>query len=226
MRAPAPVRRPRAVIFDMDGLMLDTEPLAARAWGEAAAALGVGFDGALALRMVGCNFVDCSALVRERYGSDYPVAALLGSWHAAYDAIVAREGIALKPGLLELLDWLEAAAIPKAVATSTRRERARTKLAQMALLPRFAALVGGDEVARGKPAPDIFVLAAARIGVPPAACVVLEDSEPGVRGALAAGTMPIMVPDLKPPPDALRALLPLVLASLHDVRRHLAALPA
>jgi HAD superfamily hydrolase (TIGR01509 family) len=215
------IRRPRAVIFDMDGLMFDTEPLAARAWSEAAAALGVHFDDALALRMVGCNFADCSALLRAHFEADYPVDALLGSWHAAYDAIVEREGFALKPGLLELLDWLEAADIPKVVATSTRRERARKKLAQKALLPRFAALVGGDEVARGKPAPDIFIEAAARIGMPPSACLVLEDSEPGVRGALAAGTMPIMVPDLKPPPDALRALLPLVLASLHEVRSHL-----
>jgi len=221
MRMPMTIRRPRAVIFDMDGLMLDTEPLAARAWGEAAAALGVDFDDALALRMVGCNFVDCSALLRAHCDADYPVDALLGSWHAAYDTIVEREGFALKPGLLELLDWLEAADIPKAVATSTRRERARRKLAQKALLPRIAVLVGGDEVARGKPAPDIFIEAAARIGVPPSACLVLEDSEPGVRAALAAGTMPIMVPDLKPPDDALRALLPLVLASLHEVRNHL-----
>ncbi|MEP7181753.1 MAG: HAD family phosphatase [Betaproteobacteria bacterium] len=226
MHAPALIRRPPAVIFDMDGLMLDTEPLAARAWGEAATALGVEFDDALAMRMVGCNFVDCSALVRARYAADYPVDALLGSWHAAYDAIVAREGFALKPGLVDLLDWLEDAGIPKAIATSTRRARALAKLEHKALLQRFAALVGGDEVARGKPAPDIFVEAAARVGVPPSACVVLEDSEPGVRGALAAGTMPIMVPDLKPPSASLRSLLPLVLPNLAEVRAHLAALPA
>jgi len=98
------VRRPAAVIFDMDGLMLDTEPLAARAWGEAAAALGVDFDMTLAQAMIGRNFADCATMLRARYAAPYPFDALLGSWHTAYDAIVAREGLVLKPGLRELLD--------------------------------------------------------------------------------------------------------------------------
>ena len=217
--------RPAAVLFDMDGLMLDTEPLAARAWGEAAAMLGVDFDMTLAQRMIGRNFADCSAMIRARYAAPYPVDALLGRWHAAYDAIVEREGLALKPGVFELLDWLEGRAIARAVATSTRRDRARSKLAQAALLPRFQEIVGGDEVAFGKPAPDIYIEAARRLGASPDACVVLEDSEPGVRSALAAGMLPIMVPDLIPPSAELVALDLIVLPSLHDVLAHLAALP-
>jgi len=101
------LRRPAAVIFDMDGLLLDTEPLAVRAWNDAAAALGVDFDDALALAMVGHNFADCAAMVRARYGADYPVDALLDRWHAAYDTIVARDGVSVKPGVIELIDWLE-----------------------------------------------------------------------------------------------------------------------
>jgi len=225
MPAPRLLRRPAAVIFDMDGLMLDTEPLAARAWGDAAAALGVEFDGRLALAMVGRNFADCAAMVRAHYGADYPVAALLGSWHAAYDGIVEREGLALKPGVHELLDWLERHAVPRAVATSTRRERARAKLVRAALLPRFHDLVGGDEVARGKPAPDIYVEAARRLGIGAGHCLALEDSEPGVRAALAARMTPIMVPDLHPPPVELLALDLLVLPTLHAVLRHLTELP-
>ena len=225
MFPPRPVRRPSAVIFDMDGLMLDTEPLAARAWGDAAAALGVEFDMALALSMVGRNFGDCSAIVRTHYGADYPVDALLGRWHATYDRIVERDGLALKPGVNELLDWLDDHAIRRAVATSTRRERARTKLARTALLPRFQDIVGGDEVARGKPAPDIYAEAARRLGADAGECLVLEDSEPGVRGALAAGMMPIMVPDLHAPAADLLALDLLVLPTLHEVLRHLAELP-
>ncbi len=222
----ARLRRPAAVIFDMDGLMLDTERLAARAWGEAAATLDVDFDVALAHGMIGRNFADCAAMIRARYAVPYPVDALLARWHAAYDAIVLREGLALKPGVHELLDWLEGCAIPRAVATSTRRDRARAKLAQTALLPRFQELVGGDEVAFGKPAPDIYVEAARRLGTSTAMCVALEDSEPGVRAALAAGMMPIMVPDLIPPSADVVALDIVVLPTLHDVLAHLVALPA
>lgn len=210
-------RRPQAVIFDMDGVLLDTEPLAARAWTEAAASLGVAFDADLALRMVGRNWLDCVAIAHAHYPSGYPVDALLSRWHAAYDAIVARDGLALKPGALELLDWLDEARIPRAVATSTRRERALDKLGRTALLPRFAAVVGGDEVERGKPAPDIYLEAARRIGADAGACVVLEDSEPGVRAALAAKMTPIMVPDLAPPCAELLARDIIVHASLHDV---------
>jgi HAD superfamily hydrolase (TIGR01509 family) len=217
-------RRPRAVIFDMDGLLLDTEPLAARAWAEAAASLGVEFDAELAARMIGRNFVDCSAMARAHYPPSYPVDALLSRWHAAYDAIVARDGLALKPGVLDLLDWLDAESIPRAVATSTRRDRALVKLARTALLPRFATLVGGDEIARGKPAPDIYIEAARRLGAPPGACVVLEDSAPGVRGALAAGMIAIMVPDLLPPDADLLAREVMVHPSLHDVAAMLALL--
>ena len=225
MNSPRPVRRPAAVIFDMDGLMLDTEPLAARAWSDAAAALGVDFDMALAQRMVGRNFVDCAAMVRARYGAEYPVDALLGRWHATYDGIVEREGLTLKPGVGELLVWLERHAVPRAVATSTRRERARAKLSRTSLLPRFHEIVGGDEVPQGKPAPDIYLEAARRLGAIAGTCLVLEDSEPGVRAAIAAGMMPIMVPDSHPPSADLVAIGLLVLPTLHEVLRHLATLP-
>jgi beta-phosphoglucomutase-like phosphatase (HAD superfamily) len=104
--------------------------------------------------------------------------------------------------------------------------RARAKLGQAALLPRFHAIVGGDEVRAGKPAPDIYVEAARRLEVAPGDCVALEDSDPGVRAALAAGMTVLMVPDLVPPSAALMAAGPLVMASLHEARAHLAALPA
>ncbi|HEY5309217.1 MAG TPA: HAD family phosphatase [Casimicrobiaceae bacterium] len=225
MKARRPERRPLAVIFDMDGLMLDTERLAPRAWTAAAEAMNIEFDHALIPGMVGRNFRDCRAQLSGHYGSDYPTDALLQAWHVAYEAIIAREGIGVKPGLVAVLDWLDQHAIPRAVATSTRRDRAQAKLAQTGFLSRIDALVGGDEVERGKPEPDIFLLAAARLQTAPDACVVLEDSEPGVRAALAAGMTPIMVPDQQSPSVDLLAREPLILPTLHDVSQLLASLP-
>lgn len=208
----------------MDGLILDTEPLALRAWTECARGLGVAFDPALGLRMVGRNFADCSALARTHYAAPYPIDALLAGWHATYDAIVARDGVALKAGVRDLLDWLDEAGLPRAVATSTRRQRARAKLAQAGVLERFHAVVGGDDVARGKPAPDIYLEAARRLDVAPADCLVLEDSEPGVRAGLAAGMAVVMVPDLVEPSAELHTAGPLIVRSLREACAHLAAL--
>ena len=225
MKARRPSTRPVAVIFDMDGLMLDTESLGPQTWREAAASIGVELDLDLLPSMIGRNYRDGREMLRAHYGPAYPVEQLTATCLTVFDAIVAREGIAQKPGLRELLDWLEGENIVRAVATSTRRDRAEAQLTQQGLLARFAMLVGGNEVERGKPEPDIFLLAASRLAVAAADCVVLEDSEPGVRAALAAGMMPIMVPDLHRPSESLLAREPLVFPSLHEVRAHLALLP-
>lgn len=224
-RARRPAQLPRAVIFDMDGLLLDTEALGDRTWERAARATGIAFDLTLLPSMIGRNQRDTRAFLLAHYGDGYPVDRLTEACAAAFDALVAEEGIALKPGVHELLDWLDARGIARWVATSTHRERAAAQLASLALLPRFAGVVGGDEIVSGKPAPDIFIEAARRLRVSHDECVVLEDSEHGVRAAIAAGVAPIMVPDLHPPSPSLRALDPLVLPSLHDVRAHLATLP-
>jgi len=216
---------PLAVIFDMDGLMLDTESLGARAWEVVAAERGIAFDSAVAQRLIGRTVADCRALMLDHHGEDYPVDALMAGWNAAFDALVEREGLALKPGLTELLDWLAERAIPRAVATSTRRSQARSRLEATGLWPRFAALVGGDDVARGKPAPDIFLAAAQRLDVPPLRCLVLEDSPPGLLAAAAAGIPAVMVPDLIAPPAEVAGRPPRVMATLHDVRDWLASLP-
>ena len=106
--------------------------------------------------------------------------------------------------------------------STTRRERARSKLANANLLDRFGALVGGDEVARGKPDPEIFLTAAQRLRVQPSACLVLEDSPAGFEAAIRAGMQAIVVPDLCPAPDEVLGVRPTVMRALHDVRSHLA----
>ena len=219
-------RLPVTVIFDMDGLMLDTEPLAARAWTDAATSCGVHYDTAVNGSLVGRTFVDCRTLILAHHGDAYPVDTVMAAWHSAYDAIVDREGLTLKPGLVELLDWLEIRSIAKAVATSTRHSRAREKLERTALLPRFAALVGGDEIAQGKPAPDIFLAAVACLDCAPADALVLEDSEAGMIAAARAGIPAIMVPDLVQPPALIEGRPPIVMKTLHDVLGHLQSIGA
>lgn len=188
----------RAVIFDMDGLMLDTEVISCQAWRLAGDTFGITIDDAVVLAMVGRNTRDCEALLASRLGPNPPAALLMTEWHRCYEILLAR-GIPTKPGLFELLDFLATRGLPLAVATSTRRIRARTKLEHAGIAGRFATVVAGDDVRRGKPAPDAYATAAARLGVPVARCLALEDSTPGIDAARAAGMAAILVPDLIAP---------------------------
>jgi len=129
--------------------------------------------------------------------------------------------VPVKDGLLALLDFLDGAGIPKAVATSTERTRALRLLELAGVLNRFDAVVCGDEVARGKPCPDIFLTAAARLGCDPSTCMVLEDSESGLRAAHQAGMLPVLIPDLKMPSAEVRALTFRTFQSLSGVAQFL-----
>lgn len=215
---------PEAVLFDMDGLMLDSEQAMLETWRAAALAEAIDADDGLWLAMVGMHDRASFALLSQRLGLE-PATRLRDTGYRLYDARVAA-GLPRKQGLLELLDLLEAHRLPKAVATSTLRERALAKLGATGLRERFPVIVTGSDVAHPKPAPDIYLLAARELGVDPARCVVLEDSEPGVRAALAAGATPIQVPDLVAPGEALRAFGHRIVASLEQARELLEAVLA
>jgi len=214
--APLPFL-PEAVIFDMDGLMLDSERAITACLAQAAQEHGHALEPGFWLAMVGNSDARCRAMLADRIG---PVAgdALLERCHALYDDVVAQ-GIPHRPGIVALLDWLVARGIPRAVATSTRRPLALRKLEAAGLLRWFDAVCTSSDVEHPKPAPDIYLLAARTLGVAPADCLVLEDSPTGVRAALAAGMTPIQVPDLVVPDDAVRALGHRIVASLGDAQR-------
>ncbi|HOI08770.1 MAG TPA: HAD family phosphatase [Deltaproteobacteria bacterium] len=215
---PCTMRIPfSAVVFDMDGLMFDTEPMARRAWELALAESGHALDESVFFRMVGRTRPAVREILLGAYGPDLPIDALSVRVRSLLEEAFERQGVPIKPGLLELLDALESARIPVAVASSTFRDVVFDRLRRAGLSSRFRAVVGGDEVSRGKPAPDLFLEACRRLVVPPGECVVLEDSEPGIRGAHAAGAVPIMVPDLVPPSDEVRAMAHRVFPSLLDV---------
>lgn len=211
-----------AVLFDMDGLMFDTERLILRSWQRAMVDFGYQPSEEVFLRSVGRTVAATNQILRAAYGPDFP----LGSTNARTGEYVWQEvdahGAPIKPGLLALLDFLEARGLPRAVASSSERASIERLLGSVHLQPRFAAIAAGDEVAQGKPAPDIFLLAASRLGVDPAHCLVLEDSEAGTRAAHAAGMAALIVPDLILPSAEVAALAAAVLPDLHAVRDWLA----
>ena len=211
------LKRPHAVLFDMDGLLLDSERVALDCFEESALELGLPWDRAFALTLVGITARESDRMMLRKFGEDFPVELHRQRFSELYEAAIASGAIALKPFVRELLDYLERAQIPCAVATSTQRVRAEVKLHRTQILPYFKVLACGDEVTRGKPAPDIFELAARRIGAEARDCLVLEDSNPGIRAAVSASLRAVMVPDLlKPDADVRRYGVPVV-DSLKDV---------
>ena len=207
---------PEAVIFDMDGLMLDSERAIIGCLAEAARELGHDMPEVLWLSMVGHSEAVCRHLLDEAIGEAQRERVLQRS-HVLYEAVVAA-GVPHRPGIIEMLDFLDSRRIPRAVATSTRRPLALRKLDGAGLLARFDAICTSSDVQHPKPAADVYLLAARSLGVDPRRCLVLEDSPTGVRAALAAGMHPIQIPDLLEPDDAVRALGHTILSSLDDAR--------
>jgi HAD superfamily hydrolase (TIGR01509 family) len=195
-----------AVIFDMDGLMLDTEPVYKIAWQRAAIECGFPISEQLYVDLIGRSRVDGENILRNAFGPDFPVDAFRAACHKCEAAAFAEQLPAKKPGLDELLAFLDSRGISKAVATSTERAQAAAQLGGLGLWERFHAIATGDEVVNGKPSPDLFLLAARRLGIEPSQCLVLEDSEAGITAAHRAGMQVWVVPDLKSPSPAVEAL--------------------
>jgi HAD superfamily hydrolase (TIGR01509 family) len=211
-------KRYRAVIFDMDGLMLDTERIAMITCRRAAEDFGYVIADEIYLQVIGRTVEDTRRIFCGALGADFPFNEIRSRRLDYTEEYIHRYGLPKKPGLLEVLELLQGCSVPKAVATSTRREEACDRLRTAELFHCFDAIVGGDEVVHGKPAPDLFLLAADRLKTTPTECIVLEDSEAGIRAAQAAGMTPILVPDLKAPSDEVKALAYRIYPSLHEVR--------
>ena len=207
---------PQAVIFDMDGLMLDSERALLGCLAQAGADAGHDLPEDLLLSLIGSSDAVTRQIIASRVGAE-SVDALLRDSYARYDGIVAG-GVPHRPGIIDLLDTLAAHGVPRAVATSTRRPLALRKLETAGLLPYFEHVATSSDVAHAKPAPDIDLLAAHKLGIAPRHCLALEDSPTGVRAALAAGMTVIQIPDLLEPDETVRALGHAIAGSLHDVR--------
>jgi HAD superfamily hydrolase (TIGR01509 family) len=209
-------RKAHAVIFDMDGLIVDTEPLYRDAIMAAADDGGHDIPLTLYLTMIGLSGEATRALFNQRFGKGFDFD---GFWMIAakrFDEMVASQ-LRLKAGVIELLDVLDDMRLPRAIATSSRHEDVRHHLGAYSLLDRFPAVVAYGDYARGKPNPDPYLKAAQLLGIEPALCLALEDSYNGVRAASNAGMMTIMVPDLQAATAEMEKLCVCIAQDLHQV---------
>jgi HAD superfamily hydrolase (TIGR01509 family) len=215
-------RTVKAVVFDMDGLLVDSEVVYCEALTVQAAEMGHDLPLAVMKRMIGHTWAGSADVLREHFGPDFDTDLMrTGSVEKFY--ALAQAEIALKTGVIELLDHLDAAGIPRAIATSSRRVDVDHHLGAHGLQARFDAIKAHGDYARGKPHPDPYLRAAEALGVAPEDCLALEDSHNGVRAAAAAGMMTIMVPDMLDPTEEMRTLCVRIARDLHEVRELLEA---
>ena len=207
----------QAVIFDMDGLMIDTESVAFTAWKHVGETIGIEVPFEVQESMVGLTMVDSSNLLVQHFGDEALVDRVMATADEKYQAMLSAGEFAVKPGLFELLEKIKEMGLPVAVATSSRRKNADKKLKVIGLEDRFVTVVTSDDVERGKPSPDLYQEATKRLDLDPANCLALEDSAPGIRSAAAAGCPVIMVPDYKAADDEDREIASAVVDSLLDV---------
>jgi beta-phosphoglucomutase-like phosphatase (HAD superfamily) len=210
-----------AIILDMDGLMLDTEALEFRAWGRAAADFGWSISAEQFLQLIGRAHRDAWAIMDGWWRARPGHSGSLDDVAERALSYSSGQPIVAKPGLAELLGWAAGAGVPVGVASSSTRATVLARLTAAGVLESVGPVTGGDEVTRGKPEPDIFLLAARRLDCPPRACVAVEDSDSGLRAAAAAGMLPFLVPDASLPrvvPDDVLALAYRVCPSLTQVR--------
>ena len=183
-----------AIIFDMDGLMVDTEPLSRRSWEMVLESFGHKLDDSTYNRMIGLRIDKSSAIIQQAFPMPLTTTELI-TQKVAYMEEICAEGIPTMPGLMELQAEIAQRQIPWAVATSSHRQHAINTLQQLGLRQSCHAVVAGDEAPQGKPAPDIYLMAAERLGIAPQNCIALEDSAPGCQAAAMAGMVTIAIPN-------------------------------
>lgn len=209
---------PRAVIFDMDGLLFDTEALYFEALALAAKEFGLEAPVDLFLALIGTSSEATRARLGGHFGDCVDMDAL---WKSAsgHFHVLADTRLDLKPGVVDLLDLLDSLALPAAIATSSKPGNVAHHLGAHGLERRFRAVAAEGSYENSKPHPDPFLKAAELVGADPAFCIALEDSHTGVRSASSAGMMTIMVPDKLEANDEMRGLCVHVAVDLHEVAR-------
>lgn len=212
-----------AVMFDMDGLVLDTEPGYLRAWHQAGEQMGIDFSQDFCASLSGCSGAAVTERLRAYCGADFDIQGFAALSSAFWHVEVREAGIPVKPGFYQVIDMVKAHGLPFCLVTNSPEKAARECLAYAGLQGVFAHIIGGDAVPVGKPAPDIYWRAAAELGQSPSTCLVLEDSPIGIRAAVAAGSPCIFVPSVQPVDAWAAAHADYVLADLQQVADFISA---
>lgn len=192
-----------AVVFDMDGVLFDTEKRGLEMTLKAAAVVNIPITREDALRTLGLTGKATEGLYKELYGQDIDFSRFSQVWSAMMMEAAETDGMPVKPGVRPLLQWLRHRGVSMAIATATKKKTVERYLALSDMAHYFQALSCGDMVEKGKPDPEIYLLAAKKLGVEPASCIGVEDSVNGLRALRAAGMVSVMVPDLLPYTEAL-----------------------
>lgn len=207
----------KAVIFDMDGLLLDTEKLLVKFWVQAANEMGFPMtrEQALALRSLHRSFA--IPYLKEHFGEDFDYLKVRNRRMELMSDWLLHNPLEIKKGAAELLDYLNKNKIKAAVCTATDMERAKNYLSQVGLFEKFDAIISATMVEKGKPSPDIYLYAVERLGLESYECMALEDSPNGVKSAVGAGCVTVMIPDLTEPCEELSRIIYAKAESLNDV---------
>jgi HAD superfamily hydrolase (TIGR01509 family) len=211
----------QAVIFDMDGVIFDSERLVIECWEVIAKKHNIPDIVEICMRVQGNNREETGKRFREKYGKDFPYEAYKKEVSALFRHLYGGGRLPLKPGVVEILEELKRKNVPLALASSTRTDIVQLELEEANLLQYFDTVLGGDMAARSKPEPDIFFAAAEALGAAPASCYVLEDSFNGIRAAYQAGMHPIMVPDMQQPTGEIREMAEVIADTLLDAMEYL-----
>lgn len=214
----------QAIIFDMDGVLIDSERLIRDAFLKTSLELGFEVADQIYLRMVGRNYRDCRQIMLDNVHPNFPWEEIFPRVKGIVVDFTASTGWPLRPGVVESLRLVREREMPMVVATSTSRVDAHARLVSAKIRDFFEEVSGGDEVERGKPSPDLFQLAARRLGIAPQNCVVIEDSEYGIQAAVEAGIPSILVPDLKSPSAETSAKTLGVYSNISEAVRHVLSL--
>ena len=195
------------VIFDMDGLMFDTEIVSYKGWKYAIEKLGYDFSMEIFINTLGVGEAEIGDYFRSIYSSDFPYEEILKERISKMHSIIEEDGLIEKEGLRDVLSFLGVKKIKRAVATSSSKERAHSLLTKAGIINLFDYIICGDEVVKSKPDPFIFAKVAKKLECDADKVVVLEDSEYGVLAASRAGMIPIVIPDMKEPKDEILKLV-------------------